>query len=250
MNILVIGRRGLGKSTLAEHEAQELNANRIYFDPGNQFHNVAFKTSDLDEFFDRLESWPDDEPFVIAYTPPKGNVEKNWDMFASRLWDYVGTHEGAASFVFIIDESHRLQSAQYINDMLDEFIRRSPRRERGDSNPIDLIQTTHYPQDLNRTSWGESDYIFFFNVFHKRARKAIEEQFGPEVADQVANLKTPKTGGREVLKVESETGTSELLDDDSVWFYNIRQARPPKNDLAPGVGRPTTSTIEERYGRF
>ena len=37
MNILIIGRRGLGKSTLAVHEAFELNRNQIYFDPGDQF---------------------------------------------------------------------------------------------------------------------------------------------------------------------------------------------------------------------
>lgn len=248
MNILIIGRRGLGKSTLAVHEANQLNANQIYFDPGDQFQHVKFKTSNLDEFFKRFENWPDDEPFVLAYVPPRGAVEAHWDSFARRLWDFVGQHEGGASFVFIIDEAHRLQSPNKIDDMLDEFIRRSPRRERTDRNPIDLIQTTHYPQDLHRVSWGESDTIFIFNVFHKNARKAIEDQFGEEVAMEVTQLRTPKTGGRDVIKIDSETGAYEVLDNSEVWAYDIRKPRPPK-DVAPGIA-PDTGTIEAKYGKF
>jgi hypothetical protein len=131
--------------------------------------------------------------------------------------------------------------------MLDEFIRRSPRRERGDKNPVDLIQTTHYPQDLNRVSWGESDVIFLFNVFHKNARKAIEDQFGERVADEVAQLKTPKTGGREVMKVDSETGTFIIIDNEEDWYYNIR--KPSSQEIAPGIRR-ESDQLESRYGRL
>lgn len=246
-NYLIIGRRGLGKSTLAQTKANELNPNQIYFDPGNQFQSVRYKTSSLDDFFKRLEEWPEDVPFTMSYVPPKGSVEAHWHEFASRLWDFVGQHEGAASFVLIVDESHRLQSPQAIDDMLDEFIRRSPRRERNDNNPIDIIQTTHYPQDLNRTSWGESDEIYFFNVFQRNARKAIADQFGDEVAEEIATLRTPKNGGtRDVLKVESETGAYEVIDNEQVWYSNIRV---PKHmpDTAPGVRRGPGS-IEEKYG--
>lgn len=248
MNILIIGRRGLGKSTLAVSEANQLNRNQIYFDPGDQFQQVRFKTSNLDELFERFEEWPEDEAFTISYVPPRGAVEAHWDAFGHRLWDFVGQHSGGASFVLIVDEAHRLQSPQKIDDMLDEFIRRSPRRERSDANPIDIIQTTHYPQDLNRVSWGESDVIFIFNVFHKNARKAIEDQFGEEVAMEVAQLRTPKTGGRDVLRVESETGAYEVLDNPDTWAYNIRKAPPPE-DVAPGVAK-DNGTLTEKYGRY
>src|SRR5271157_283209 len=208
MNIIDVGRRGLGKSVLAAHQAEHLNKNQIYFDPGNQFHRVDLKTSDVEEFAQRLENWPEDRNYVISYVAPKGNVEAYWNLFANKLWDFIGQHDGGASFVLIVDEAHRLQSPQTINDMLDEFIRRAPRRERDDRNPVDIIQTTHMPQDLNRVSWGESDYIYLFNIFDKRALKAIEEQFETKIEnirEIVTNLKTPKTGGREVLEIESET---------------------------------------------
>lgn len=234
MNVLIIGRRGLGKSVLAKHKANELNRNQIYFDPGNQFHNVHLKTSDLDELREKLEDWPEGAPYVISYVPPRGNVELWFNQFAAVLWEFIGTHDGAASFVLIIDEAHRIQSPQIINDWLDEFIRRSPRRERGDSNPIDIIQTTHRSQDLNGVSWSESDEAYFFNVFDKRALKAIDEQYGskiPDVTQIVSTLKTPRTGGREVLKIESETGEYEILTDPREWEVDIRKPLPPANEI-------------------
>lgn len=250
MNILDIGRRGLGKSTLAEFQARQLSVNRIYFDPGDQFDNVMFKTSELEEFTDVLEHWPEDKAYVIAYTPRKGsNVELAWDMFAKRLWEFIGKQEGALSAVIIVDESHRLQSPQKINDMLDEFIRRSPRRERGDKNPIDLIQTTHYPQDLHRVSWGESDEIWFFNVFAKTALKAIRDQFGDEIAEKVSQLKTPRTGGREVMVVESETGSYRIIEDPNEWYADIKVNHYDKKDDIPRL-TDTGKDLEEMYGRF
>lgn len=246
MNVLIIGRRGLGKSVLAAHKATQLNRNEIYFDPGNQFHRVDFKTSDLDEFTDKLENWPKDKPFVISYVPPRGNIEAHWNNFASVLWDFIGQHEDAASFVLIIDEAHRIQSPQMVNDWLDEFIRRAPRRERDDSNPIDIIQTTHCPQDLHRVSWAESDVVYFFNIFDKRALKAIDEQFGgkiPDVVELVSNLKTPKTGGREVLEIESETGTYRIMEDSDEWFNDIRNRKPPAT-----VTEGTERDLEQIYG--
>ncbi len=247
MNILDIGRRGLGKSTLAAFQAEQLNPNgQLYFDPGNQFQHVGLKTDDLHELHERLEDWPDDKPFIISYVPPRGEVEMWWNLFAATVWDFVGTWKGAASFVLIVDEAHRIQSPQKINDWLDEFIRRSPRRERGDPNPIDIIQTTHLPQDLFRVSWSESDYVYFFNVFDKRALKAIEEQYGekiPNVRELVSNLKSPRTGGREVLEIESETGEYRIITNEAEWSSNIKGPKPPSN-AAEAANR----DLEEIYG--
>lgn len=246
MNEIIVGRRGLGKSVLAAYEANNLNPNNIFFDPGDQFHQVDLKTADLRELREKLTDWPDDKSYSISYVPPKGNVEANWNLFAATLWDFIGQHDGAASFVLIVDEAHRLQSPQYINDWLDEWIRRSPRRERDDANPIDILQTTHAPQDLHRVSWGESDYIFLFNIFDKRALKAIDEQFQdriPNIREIVTSLKTPKTGGREVVKIESETGQYWIITDQDSWFFDIRNRKPPANSIE-AIDR----ELKEAYG--
>jgi hypothetical protein len=254
-NILDIGRRGLGKSTLAGYQAKQLNRNQIYFDPGEQFHNVDRIFSAVEEFQEELEGWPDEESFAFAFVPPRGDVEGHWNRFAAMLWGFIGSFAGAASFVLIVDESHRLQSPSYINDWLDEFIRRAPRRERDDSNPIDLIQTTHYPQDLNRVSWGESDYIYFFNIFDKRALKAIDEQFSEKIPNiaytvgdnpaLVPNLATPKTGGRELLEVQSETGEYRIITNPEEWSNDIRKSKPAKDAIEA-----TERELEETYGKY
>jgi hypothetical protein len=246
VNILDIGRRGLGKSILAKHQANQLNPNQVFFDPGDQYQDVDLKTSDLHELQSELEAWPDDKAYVISYVPPRGNVEVHWNNFAATLWDFTGRHAGATSFALVIDEAHRIQSPQTINDWLDEFIRRSPRRERGDSNPIDIIQTTHLPQDLFRVSWSESDYVYFFNVFDKRALKAIDEQYGakvPNIKELVSNLKSPRTGGREVLEIESETGNYRIITDPAEWFVDIKQPKPPANAIEA-----TNQDLGEIYG--
>lgn len=232
MFIVDIGRRGLGKTSLAGFQASQLNPNQIWFDPGNQVKYVDLKTGDVNEMKKRLEEWPEGESFTIAFTPGHGDIEAYWNRFAATLWPFVGDHKDAASFVLGVDEAHRLQSPQYLNDWLDEFIRRSPRRERGDDNPIDLIQTTHAPQDLHRVSWGESDYIYLFNIFDKRALKAIDEQFHdkiPDIKEIVTNLKTPKTGGRDVLEIESETAAYRVITDPNEWKSDIRKPKPPKD---------------------
>lgn len=224
----------MGKSVLAAHQANQLNPNQIYFDPGNQFKRVDFRAHTVAEFLEMLGKWPEDKHYMISFIPPKGNVEDYWNAFANGLWDFIGEHEGGASFVLIVDEAHRLQSPQAINDMLDEFIRRAPRRERDDANPVDIIQTTHMPQDLNRVSWGESDYIYLFNIFDKRALKAIDEQFEtkiPNIREIVTTLKTPKTGGREVVQIESETGEYVIITDPADWYNDIRKPKPPENDI-------------------
>lgn len=255
MNIIIIGRRGLGKSTLAQYEAERLQPNRIYWDPGDQFDNVTLKTSSLDHFTSELEDWDPDKPILIAYVPPRGGVEAHWNVWAARLWEFIGKHDNAASFVLIVDESHRLQSPQKINEMLDEFIRRAPRRERGDRNPIDLIQTTHYPQDLHRVSWGESDKIMFFNVFDKRAIRAIDEQYGEEVAERVQSLTTPKLAAergedprsREVLVIESETGNYYVIRDYMEWYRDIKKV--PEAEVPPRLSS-SGKDIEAMYGRL
>lgn len=232
-NQLIIGRRGTGKSTLAEYNAGQLNAHQIYFDPGDQFQSAMRHARTVDEFRALIEEdqgAPDgfarsDWPRSIAYVPISEHVEQEWDRFASMLWEYTGQHEGGASYCLVIDEAHELQSAQTINDWLARFIRRAPRRERDDRNPVDLIQTTHNPQDLNRLTFSQADQVYIFNMFDKRALKAIRDQWGDDVAAEVEVLRTPKRGGRDLLVVDAETGKYELVDDPREWYVDIRTTK-------------------------
>lgn len=252
-NELIIGRRGLGKSTLAEYRASQLNPHQIYFDPGDQFQSAVKHARTVKDFCALLDQDHDapegfhgsDWPRSIAYVPMSEHIEDEWDKFARALWEYTGQHEGAASYCLVIDEAHELQSAHQINDWLARFIRRSPRRERGDSNPVDLVQTTHNPQDLNRLTFSQVDHVYIFNMFDRRALKAISDQFGEEVSEEVKALRTPKTGGRDVLVIEAETSEYRVIDNPMEWYVNIRsESREPDIDE-----RFQTNLEETYYGR-
>lgn len=226
MNINVIGRRGLGKSTLAQWRAMLLNRNIAAFDPGDQYEALRVRTSDLDDVREAFEADWDRHPLSLAYIPPSSNIELEWDRFAATIWRYTGKHEGAGSYVLIVDECDELQSPQTIDEWLNRFIRRAPRREKGNPNPVDLIQTTHNPQDLHRTSFSQADEVYIFNMFDARAVEAIRKQWGDEVAAAVQGLKTPKSDppGREVIRVDPETGGYTLIDDPSTWFVSMAPA--------------------------
>lgn len=226
MNNVVIGRRGLGKSTLAEHIALGLNPNLVIFDANNQFHDAEIRTSDLDELRDALEdSGHDDQhPISVAFIP-QGEVEEDWNRFAHTIWEY-------GDYSLIIDEAHRLQKPQYVNTWLDKFMRQAPRRERNDKNPIDVVQTFHRPTDLNGIVLGLCDYAYIFRTTKVRDLEWIEKEWGSDLREQVQTLSTPQTNpsGRDVLKVEVESPEHfELITDPRSWFVNIRESRKQKS---------------------
>lgn len=231
-NVSIIGRRGLGKSTLALHVALSFNRNIVVFDPGDQFDSMRVRTSSLEEIRKQFERDWDEEPLSLAYVPPTSHIEAEWDMFAETIWQYTGRHDGGASYVLIIDECDELQSPQRMNEWLNRFIRRSPRREKGNPNPVDIIQTTHNPQDLNRLSFSQSDTIFVFHMFDQRALKAIADQFGEPVAEQVKQLKTPESDppGREVLEINATSGESRVITDPQEWFVSM-EPPPPEHGI-------------------
>ena len=239
MNSLVIGRRGLGKSTLAEFLANEEMDNKIVFDPNNQFKDALFSTSDLEEFRDYLEaSEGSEEPFFVAFVP-RGEVEDEWNLFAPVIWPY-------GDYALIIDEAHWLQKPSYINPWLSRFMRQAPRRERDDENPVDIIQTAHRPTDINGVVLGLCDFEYIFRTTKSRDIKYLEMEFGMEVAERVQYLRTPQTGdqernslfrgdlptgpGRDIIKVPVESPEEyEVITDERSWFVNIR--KPKKNSL-------------------
>lgn len=234
-NINIIGRRGLGKSTLALHVALSLNRNIVVFDPGDQFDSMRVRTSSLEQVRKEFErdNW-DEVPLSLSYVPPTSHTEAEWDMFAETIWQYTGRHDGGASYVLIVDEADELQSPQKMDEWLNRFIRRSPRREKGNPNPVDIIQTTHNPQDLNRLSFSQSDTIFVFHMFDQRALKAISDQFGEAVAEKVQALETPESEppGREVLEINATSGKARIISDPSEWFVRME---PPEPESDHGI---------------
>lgn len=224
MNAAIIGRRGLGKSTLALKIADDLNPNVLIFDTNNQFRSMEHRTSDVEKVEKLIRnSTRMDDPFRLAFIP-QGEVEEEWDKFAKVIWPF-------GDYALIVDETHRLQKAQYVNRNLDKFMRQAPRRERHDPNPIDVIQCCHRPQDINGNVFSLLDYVYLFRVTKSRDLQYIENEFEPEVRQVVTKLRTPPEG-RDVLRVDVEGNDNVLLTDSKEWFTPIREPKEKNKPLA------------------
>jgi hypothetical protein len=240
MNVLIIGRRGLGKSTLADFVASELNSSRLVFDANGQYKNADVSTSDLKKFIEALDrAAKDKKDFTIAYVP-KGNIELEWERFASALWGN-GAVPIYGDYSLIIDEAHRLQRSQYVSDWLDRFMRQAPRRERGDEAPVDVIQCFHRPQDIHGIVLALADIIYFFRVSKRRDLENIEKEFDPEIREAIETLRTPDTEpyGRDVLRIDVESNSFVLLRDPNQWYKDIRTKKEPHGHFP---------NLEARYG--
>lgn len=249
MNILIMGRRGLGKSTLAEYLALGLNRDLVIFDANNQFKD-AEQTSDLKKVESVLSSASDDTPgdtresFAVAFVPT-GDVENDWNAFARVIWQF-------GDYSLIVDEAHRLQKPQYVNLWLDRFIRQAPRRERNDSAPIDIIQTYHRPTDVNGIVLGLADYAYVFRTTKQRDIDWIEKEWGEELAKRVQELRTPPIGARpsrddprDVIRVPvEEPGAYEVIEDQTSWYVDIRKKRNKDQNLAQRTMRPLSELLQ------
>ena len=254
MNVLIMGRRGLGKTTLAEFIAANLNANRVAFDPGDQYLDFVVRTSDLEVVRDEFERDWKENPLSLSYIPPVGpdptadQIEPYWNEFANLLWSFTGRHEGGASYSLIIDESSELQSPSYVNPWLMRIIRRAPRRERSDANPVETIQTFHRPQDLNGIIESQVDEFYIFNMVKQRDLEVIAKNWGDDISEAVSKLRTPKTDppGRDVLKLDAETGEWEVITDSNLWYVDIR--KPVEKSSPPPGWR--MHQLEHQYGEL
>ncbi len=228
MNNLIMGRRGLGKSTLAEFLALQLNRDLVIFDANNQFKDAEHRTSDVqevEEILDAHSSSDDPSPLSLSYIP-LGDVESDWNKFARAIWNF-------GDYSLIVDEAHRLQKPQYVNLWLDRFMRQAPRRERNDAQPIDIIQTYHRPTDVNGIVLGLADYAYVFRTTKRRDVEWIEKEWGEELASAVQQLRTPPIGvkprrddPRDVIKVPIEEPSEyEVITDPHSWYVDIRKRR-------------------------
>jgi hypothetical protein len=180
------------------------------------------RTQSIDELFDEFDDVEDNDQWVAEYVPPGRDLDEEFKAFGNALW-------GWGNFTFIIDESSEIQSPGQVNPVLAQYMRRCPRREKGDKNPVDVIQTTHFPVDLNKVSIGLADEAYIFKLTRERDYFRVRTEFGEQVATAVSQLKTPESypPGREVVKVNVDTGEFFIMTDPEQWHVEMRK---PKND--------------------
>lgn len=206
-SILVFGRRGHGKTTLAVKLAQQTGRAPIVFDVKN----------DITAWPDRIVATPEDFEYALHQESKNplvyrvGKPEEDFGPLAEILW-------GKRGYCLVVDEAHWLQKPQMCDENLARFIRQaSP----GD---MTLIQTMHAPAD----SWGRarslaSDWYIFMTT-READLKAVQSQceFDVEILKQL--------GPHEYVHWDDSKQKMERVDKPKEWFVELHD-KP--NSISP-----------------
>jgi hypothetical protein len=213
MMIMIYGKRKQGKSTLAFSIAIAEHPRVLVFDPSGNFPTV--RTIKLDQVRDWLNKFQDAEvgseyTFARVTGFRTEDIPEAFAEFCDALFD-GDTFEHELSV--IVDEAHMLQGRNYIDPNLDRIQRKVP----SDST---LIETTHRIVDSDVNTRYHVDVFFFFYADLDRELKKIREDFGPEIAERVSQLKQ-----YEVIEWKRPQGQQPVMvlwDEPKAWYVDLK----------------------------
>lgn len=247
MNILFMGRRYQGKSTLALFLSKRIQA-RVgahvigIFDPKRSF-KVIPHTSDLELFNELMETRGN---FAVSFQPSGRSdedgvtveVESQFEDFVStlgidfHLGESHPTRDNLRPFVLVVDEAWLLQARGSINGQLANLVRLA------DSQNFYLIQISHRPTDFSTAARSQADEYFFFRQWLASDVETVREWCGDEVAEAVSKLPL-----HHVIRYEVNTGKWELWNKPEAWFIQTkgephanRSAEARREETPPGAG--------------
>ena len=241
MIYLCIGRRQLGKTTLAYSMARKCPA-RIIFDPRGLVASDGLRvqqTKDLDLAIDALAERRIEE---IVITPDT-NVQQMFNATAIHVKSWSQEFEHAdrkqRALMFLIDE------ARFV-DLHDspgfEYIARAV--------PPDLVHivlTAHRPIDIPTDVRAISDHWLMFRCTQEHDLKCIADRAGERVRAEVQALNP-----HEFIDWDDATATWKAYKDPSRWYVPLKSqaklgADPeflPANESAPESGE--NKTLDRR----
>lgn len=169
MHILVWGRRRQGKSTLSLALALAQRQTVIVWDPNNQYQCLPLV--ELDELEDALESL-----LAFRYMPID-----SWEEFSELMAVLDGDDWKWQDYTLVLDESSALQNPHKLHPNLERLVRQKPA-------DITVIETTHRPSDTNSLVKALASDVFVFQTYLARDLDYLADNFGADVAEQVAHL--------------------------------------------------------------
>jgi hypothetical protein len=237
MNILVIGERGQGKSTLALFLAERIQERIgtplpvVIFDPKRTFVGIPH-TDDLGVFEDMLEN--PDGARAIAFQPginmdadddADEMIEEFSSFFDTMGINYhLGVREGAIRnnlppVVLIVDESWFLQGGNRAHPKLQWIVRLA------DKKNFYMIQCSHCPKDFAKRIRSQVDELYLFREWLPEDIDIVREWCGHTVADIVANLPN-----HHVVRYELGSHEYQVWTHPEGWFISIDGATDAKPD--------------------
>lgn len=205
MIAICLGRRELGKTTLALYMAQR-HGQTLVLDTRALVPTAEpiCELTQYDECWDRLTEEPRD-PFIVI----QPRQLQNWCNYAARLvleWcEHSADHEKLA---VIIDEAALMDL-----DAWDEPIRTGPR------DRLLLIFTAHRPQDLPTRIRALADYWCCFRMTQHHDLEALR------LRDDELPLEVCKLQPREFVLWDDAHGTMSIYRDPRVWYVPLVQLK-------------------------
>lgn len=210
MNALIVGKRRMGKSTLALALARLHSNIIIVYDPNSQYREFGDPKSvpqiqaTLDWFSDPENPEPT-EPIILVFRPRVDHFEEDFGALADMLWKYDG-------YSIVADEAPTLQTPHAINSQLARIVRQGPAG-------VSIFQTCHRVPDVNRLSRALcTDYFFFRSTQSKDV-----QNMAAEFDDRLVRI-LPALKAYEVVHIwQAKGGASELAiwRDSKPWFVEL-----------------------------
>lgn len=173
---LLIGRRELGKTTLAVHIAR-FYKKRVYWDPRHMIStsDVILNDTTIDELFECLERY--DEIIVRAHF----NVAATFERMCEEIQAWLSEHPHI-TFCLLLDEVRFTPKPD--DEPNFNWIVRCTKRE-----TVSVIVTAHGVPDINTNMRRIADYWVLFQLTLEADLQTILERCGREVEKEVQKLK-------------------------------------------------------------
>lgn len=185
--VLICGRRGKGKTSLAYHLASELGRGVSVFDPTEAF-GIGTIVHTRAEFELALEE--NISPIVFQVV----DAASRKDAIETDLLAFVESIKRIRDISVVIDETSYLQSPQWLAPALDDEVRVGRRRHH------DLFLTQHRMADCNQILLELVTEFDFFQTKNPKSLERIAEYCGERVAGLVSTL-----GDHDFLHYDVET---------------------------------------------
>ncbi|MHB8613982.1 MAG: hypothetical protein ACYDAL_16395 [Candidatus Dormibacteraceae bacterium] len=202
--VVITGRRGKGKTSLAYKEARDVDARGVVvFDPTQSF-SIGAIAQDPASFDMALEGNASPAVYQVE------NLDFKKNAIEEDLQHFVASTKHIRDIGVVIDETSYLQSPNYIAPALDDEIRVGRRRRH------DVFLTQHRMADCNGILLDLVTDFYFFQTKSPRSLERIAEYCGDHVAGLVSGL-----GDFEFLYYHVESGRFHVNNSPDSWRVSI-----------------------------
>jgi hypothetical protein len=210
-----VGRKEMGKTTLGYYMTAKA-PKRVIFDPRRRIRRggiMVTQGSHVDDAFVQLQERPGRE-VEIVYSPSENDIGAAFDLFASRVKDWIQTYGEVDELVVMVDE------------MAIAEVDRSPAFEWCvkccESDRVHFVLTGHRTMDVPISIRTLVNHWYFFQTSEKRDLGIIEDIGGDPLADRVRTLQL-----RQFAHYDVGRQATLLHLNPSAWYVPLRLDHPP-----------------------